>query len=175
MKRSLFFSLFCLVTFFNTIKAQVLLGGGPIYGDDISELGINLRAYTFLGENICLGPEFTRFGRHDALIGGDPGEVGLWEVNFNGHFIFEVGEGLGVYPLTGLNYSREVEMREGHEDEVISAFGANVGLGLHYETRSAVLYAEYDRLISDLGQNSFTVGILFFLGKSEKEEKAHEQ
>ena len=173
MVRMHFFVILLSFTFFQTAQAQLLLGGGPIYGDDISEFGLNLRAYTFVGEHICFGPEFTKFGNHEALIDGDPGEVGLWEVNFNGHFIFEVNEGLGIYPLTGLNYSREVEMVERHEDEVISAFGANVGLGVHYETHKTVLYAEYDRLLSDLGQNSFTVGILFFLGKHK--EKGEER
>lgn len=100
-------------------------------------------------------------------MGGEEAEIGLWEINFNTHYIFEVGEGLGVYPLTGLNFSREVEKVEGHSDVVESVVGLNLGFGAHYEKNRLLFYAEYDRLISDLGQNSFTVGVLFILGKED--------
>ena len=142
-----------------------------MYGDDIEEIGANLRLYTFIGDRICFGPEFTIFGNHNTMIDGDAAELGLWEVNFNGHFIFEVGEGLGLYPVTGLNYSREVERVEGHADVVEDAFGVNLGFGVHYELKNTILYTEYDRLFSDLRQNSFTIGILFHLGKKGRERK----
>lgn len=159
-----------VLIFFSTLfsgLAQIIPGGGIIYGDDIEEVGINLRAYKFLNERICFGPEFTYFNKHQTVIGGEEAEIGLWEINFNTHYIFEVGEGLGVYPLTGLNFSREVEKMEGHSDVVESVVGLNLGFGAHYEKNRLLFYAEYDRLISDLGQNSFTVGVLFILGKED--------
>lgn len=152
--------------------SQLLLGGGPLYGDDIEELGANLRVYTFIGDKICFGPEFTFFGKHDTMIDGEPAELGLWEINFNGHYIFEVNEGLGLYPVAGFNYSKETEMLEGHDDVIEDAFGVNLGFGVHYEVNKFIFYTEYDRLFSDLRQNSFTIGVLFHLGKqpNEKEE-----
>jgi len=150
--------------------SQILLGGGPLYGDDIEEIGINLRAYTFIGDKICFGPEFTAFGKHNTIIGGEDAEIGLWEANFNGHYIFEVSEGLGLYPVAGFNYSREIEKVEGHTDVIEDAFGLNFGFGVHYEYEKMIFYAEYDHLFSDLRQNSFTVGVLFHLGKKGHKE-----
>ncbi|MCE7997189.1 MAG: porin family protein [Roseivirga sp.] len=152
-------------------NAQLLVGGGPLYGDDIEEVGSNLRLYTFIGDKICFGPEFTAFGKHDTMIDGEQAELGLWEINFNGHYIFEVGEGLGLYPVAGLNYSKERETIEGHDDVVEDALGVNLGFGVHYELNRFILYTEYDRLFSDLRQNSFTVGILFHLGKKHETKK----
>lgn len=149
--------------------AQLLIGGGPLYGDDIDELGANLRLYTFIGDKICFGPEFTVFGKHETLIDGDPAELSLWEANFNAHYIFEVSEGLGLYPVAGLNYGKETEVVEGHSDFTEDALGLNLGFGVHYELHRFILYTEYDRLFSDLGQNSFTIGILFSLGSKEHE------
>lgn len=175
MKSKLFLVLFAMLLCFSfSSKAQILLGGGPLYGDDIEEIGINLRAYTFIGDKICFGPEFTAFRNHNTMINGEDVELGLWEVNFNGHYIFEVAEGLGLYPVGGLNYSREVERVEGHSDVIEDAFGVNLGFGVHYEHKKIILYTEYDRLFSNLRQNSFTVGILFHLGK-EKESKGEGQ
>lgn len=152
--------------------SQILLGGGPLYGDDIEEIGINLRAYTFIGDKICFGPEFTTFSKHNTIINGEEAEIGLWEANFNGHYIFEVSEGLGLYPVAGLNYSREVEKVEGHSDVIEDAFGLNFGFGVHYEHKNMIFYTEYDHLFSDLRQNSFTVGVLFHLGKKAEHNAA---
>lgn len=168
MMHRILWSLSLLFTFSLTAHSQVLLGGGPMYGDDIEELGINLRAYTFIGDRICFGPELTLFGNHDTVIDGEAAELGLWEVNFNGHYIFELDKGLGLYPVGGFNYSRETERVEGHADEVKDAWGINLGLGVHYELRKLILYTEYDRLFSDLRQNSFTIGLLFHLGKRKE-------
>ena len=144
-----------------------------MYGDDIEEFGLNLRAYTFLNDKICFGPEFTLFGNHDTMIDGEEAEVGLYEINFNGHYIFEVGEGLGLYPVAGFNYSRELERIDGHADVIEDALGVNLGMGLHYETGKLILYTEYDRLFSELRQNSFTIGLLFHLGKKHEKEAEH--
>lgn len=171
MIKRLFFALLTVLCVSNQGVAQLLVGGGPLYGDDIEEFGANFRVYTFIGDKICFGPEFTAFGKHNITVDGDPAELGLWEVNFNGHYIFEVSEGLGLYPVAGLNYSKETETIEGHGDVVEDAFGVNLGLGIHYEFNKLIFYTEYDRLFSDLSQNSFTVGVLFHLGKKAEGEK----
>lgn len=171
MKLRLLFAALAVLGITRQANAQLLVGGGPLYGDDIQELGANLRLYTFIGDKICFGPEFTAFGKHDATIDGEQAELSLWEVNFNGHYIFEVGEGLGLYPVAGLNYSKETETIEGHDDVVEDALGVNLGFGVHYELNKLILYTEYDRLFSDLSQNSFTIGVLFHLGKKHGSKK----
>lgn len=168
--KSICILLFCLL-FNSQVRSQIIAGGGILYGEDIEEAGINLRAYTFIGDRICFGPELTLFNKHKTTIGGESAEIGLWEVNFNGHYIFEIGEGLGVYPLTGINFSREIERVEGHADVKEAVIGINAGFGAHYEKNKALFYVEYDRLISDLGQNSFTIGVLFHLGKKGRKSE----
>lgn len=166
-----FSTLLLLLIITQLAKAQLLVGGGPLYGDDIEELGANIRLYTFVGDKICFGPEFTAFGKHDTMIDGEAAELSLWEVNFNGHYIFEVSEGLGLYPVAGFNYSKETEAIAGHADAIEDAFGINLGIGVHYELNKLIVYTEYDRLFSDLSQNSFTVGVLFHLGKKGQKKE----
>ena len=153
-------------------QAQLLIGAAGIYGDDIQEPGVNLRLYYYNNGKICFGPEFSLFNSHKEIVDGEEVTTKLWEFNFNGHYIFETTERLGLYPLVGLNVSRETEDIEGlGRVAEETSLGVNVGAGAHYVFNRFLLFAEYDYLISNLHQNSFQVGFLIHLGRKTNREE----
>lgn len=149
------------------------LGAAGIYGDDIENVGIHLRGYYNLKNNkICFGPEFSYFLTADEIVGGEPVEKKLNEWNFNFHYIIELNEKWGVYPLSGLNVSFEKETVLTGPDQgehSISEFGVNVGFGIHRAVNKWVIFSEYDHLFSELSQNSILLGAFYTFGKSKKE------
>ncbi|MCG8389461.1 MAG: porin family protein [Cytophagales bacterium] len=141
------------------------VGIAGAYGDDIEEPGVNLRAYYNLkNDRICFGPEFTVFRTRSKTVGNEEEEVSLFEVNVNLHYIFELTEKLGVYPLTGVNFSRE-KVEVGSLEEAEEEWGVNLGLGAHYAVGKFTVFTEYDHLFSELNQNSFLLGVFFTFGK----------
>jgi len=153
---------------------SVSFGGGFIYGDDIKEPGINLRAYYNLpGNRVCFGPEYSTFLTHKEEIDGEDIKIDLYELNFNGHFIFEVTHKFAVYPFTGLNFSREkeeIEISGTIKTHTQKEFGLNLGFGAHYAYYDFAFFAEFGHLFSDLSQNSITIGVFYTLGKKSESE-----
>lgn len=150
------------------------LGMAGIYGDDIQTAGINTRAYiNSNNHHFCIGPELTWFFKNQEVHGDEVEEKTLFEFNLNGHYVFEITEKFGFYGLTGLNYSREKEriLYEDilEEEKIFNEFGMNLGGGLHYILNPTwIVFSEYDRLISNLPQNTFTVGLFYTFGKGFK-------
>jgi len=137
------------------------IGGAAIYGDDIESTGVQLRGYYNLeNEKICFGPEYSYFFKNTQTIGDTEISKTLHEFNFNIHYIIEINEKWGVYPLTGLNYSIEVE-EETHEAETekfnITEWGYNLGGGIHYPMGRLVIFGEYDHLFSKLSRFFFNL------------------
>jgi len=149
---------------------QSLISGlGTTYGSDIEGIGINVREYYFFNHHVCFGPEASFFPNHKV------GEYdkSLIELNFTGHYIFELNEHLGIYPLTGLNYSIEKESMH-NETKTVDEFGLNIGMGVHYKVKSLFPYIEYKYITGGLSQHVYSLGILFSLSKN-KEEKHHSE
>lgn len=146
------------------------IGIAAIYGDDIENLGIHARGYyNFAGDRVCLGPEYSYFFSTAQSIDGTQVQVNLSELNFNAHYIIELSEHWGVYPLTGVNLSFErVAYRDNPElnSDTEQVWGLNLGLGIHRSVGPLVIFMEYDRLFSDVAQNALVVGAFVTFGKS---------
>jgi opacity protein-like surface antigen len=146
-------------------------GAGAIYGDDIDQFGINSRAYINNNRhNMCVGPEFTYFFEKSENIGDEQILINLYEINVNGHYVVEPFKNLGLYGLTGVNFSREREQifHEGtlEEDKTVRSWGWNLGAGVHYQINHQwIAFTEYDHLFSELAQNSYAFGVFFTFGK----------
>ena len=84
---------------FTKCQSQILAGAAGIYGDDIKEPGVNLRLYYYNNGKICFGPEFSFFNKHREVVDGEEITKKLWEFNFNGHYIIETTERLGLVSL----------------------------------------------------------------------------
>ena len=148
---------------FNSISQGIVPSLGATYGTEIKTVGANLRAYYFFNHHICLGPEISYFPKHNL----HHKDVSLLELNITGHYVFEITEQLGFYPLTGINYSIE---KETAHNETLShnALGINLGAGLHYKLNNILPFIEYKYITGDLSQNVYSAGILIMLEKKTK-------
>ncbi len=139
------------------------LGLAGVYGDDIDNLGVHVRGYiNSRNHKFCIGPEFTWFFRETTSQDNQVLERDLFEINLNGHYVMELTETLGLYGLTGLNFSQEKEvyLHDGQieEEEVFREYGINLGAGVHYIINANwMVFGEYDHLFSNLSQNTFTL------------------
>ncbi|MFY0600715.1 MAG: outer membrane beta-barrel protein [Cyclobacteriaceae bacterium] len=150
------------------------LGAAGIYGDDIESFGAHFRGYyNFKNDRVCFGPEFSHFFKKTETHNGEEVTTKLSEVNFNLHYVFELTEHFGVYPLTGVNLSFETEEFEVNGEphsESITEFGSNLGFGIHRTFGRLMFFGEYDHLFSKLSQNSFLIGVFYIIGKKPTSE-----
>ena len=86
-------------------------------------------------------------------------------------YLLEISHRTALYPLTGLNYSREKETENG-EEETTDAFGLNLGAGMHFAYGKVLPFAEYKYIFSDLSQHVFRIGILIIVKEKDRPEKA---
>jgi len=172
MKIKLIYLILLLLSFtsVNLIAQSWSLGVAAIYGDDIDNLGIHARGYyNFPGDKVCLGPEYSYFFNSTRLIDGTKVDIRLSELNFNAHYIVELSEHWGIYPLAGVNLSFErVEYLDNPQinSETERVWGLNLGIGIHRSIGPVIVFTEYDRLLSDLAQNAIVVGAFITIGKS---------
>lgn len=174
MKTTLLFALLSSLIYEGAAQS-FSIGTAGIYGDDIGNAGIQLRGYyNMKGNRVCFGPEFSSFFTTSESHNGEVTKRKLSEMNFNLHYIIEITEKWGVYPLAGLNYSiekEEVEVSSEIEKHNLEKLGTNLGIGVHRAKNKWVFFGEYDHLFSELSQNSFIVGAFFTLGKTHNEHK----
>ncbi len=94
--------LFCMGMLPITTYAQRFsLGGGTPYSFSAETPGVNLRAYYNVNERFCFGPEYTFFLPRKKSSKEEETKTAIWELNLNFHYIFELHERLGLYPILG--------------------------------------------------------------------------
>ena len=168
----LFLSLFCIQ---HLSGQNYSVGGGIAYNATLDTPGLNLRGYHNIGESFCFGPEFGIFLPKETIEGDKKEQKFIWEVNLIAHYIFELHEKIGVYPIAGLNYTNEKETIEylstgESEKETIDAFGLNIGAGFHLPFKQVTPFAEYTYIASSLSEHTIIVGLFFTLGERTEEE-----
>jgi len=160
---------FLFLLLFTTIGIQAqetwLLGAGPSLELDEELIGANVRAYYGINEHFCFGPEVTIFPFQSV---NNEEDIAITDLNFNAHYIFEISHKLGIYPLTGLNYTIETE-RSSNVTEREEAFAVNYGFGLHYKLGNLYVFSEFKGVTGELKDEFLTVGVIF--GLSSKKEK----
>lgn len=110
------------------------------------EKGFNTRFYFFPNHKICFGPEVNFFPRKDHDLSDG------MEVSFNGHYIFELSERWGIYPLAGIGWKNE-------EEE--SGWRGNFGSGLHGSYGRFAPYIEYIYSAGFENEGIFLIGTFF--------------
>ena len=150
-----------------SIKAQGFLFGGIGGAYELEEglTGFNARVFYGPNEEFCFGPEISFFPLQE--IETDT-KVSIIDLNVNAHYIFEIAPNLAVYPLSGLNFTKE-KVRVISEEENDNAFGINYGAGLHFEFDQWFAFAEFKGVISELSADFVTIGVIFNIS-SEQEE-----
>lgn len=169
-----FFFAFALIMATSTTFSQEgwMVGLGPTAAANPSLIGVNTRAYFGVNPVFCLGAEISIFPYQEV---GEGYKKSLFEANFNAHYVFEVVHRLGVYPLSGFNYTSERERRRMNiaEMERENAFGINYGLGMHYSSNQVLFFTEFKGVIGELSDEFFTVGVIVLLKRTTK--KTHHE
>lgn len=167
--------LFGTSSFFNSAEAQteegdIKLGVGLAFGSGVgafgsldNDIGIRVDGYYAITPEIRAGADFTfYFPKSEGDV-----DLTVWELNFNGNYIFLDEDGLLVYALAGINItgiSIDVPSVDtgfgtfgGSSSE--SEFGLNLGGGLEYALDFADLFAEAK--LGNLGGNAdqFALGV----------------
>ncbi len=130
-----------------TEEGDIVLGAGLVFGSGIgageldNDLGIRIDGYYTVTPEIRAGADFTFYFPDSA------GEFDLtvWELNFNGNFIFLDEDGLMVYGIGGLNItgiSQEFPTSSGTRSTSNSELGLNLGIGAEYTLDFADLFGE---------------------------------
>ena len=140
-------------------EAIFIIGLGPTLELEESLYGINGRFYYGVNESFCFGPEVSFFPYQSV---GHDEEQSIVDLNFNAHYIFELTEKLGLYPLAGANYTIDkIRVTDEHdENETESEFGLNYGFGAHYEVSNFFIFSEFKGVIGRLSDEFITVGII---------------
>jgi len=165
-----FFALF-LIVFSQVIYSQeeentkekeqsILVGFGPTLELSESLYGINSRFYYGINEAFCFGPEVSYFPYQDIDNGI---ETAIIDLNVNAHYIFELNKKMGLYPLSGINYTIEKErlIEDNDESEQEEAFGINYGVGIHYTFNNLFIFSEFKGVLGQLNAEFITVGVIF--------------
>ncbi|WP_411030303.1 outer membrane beta-barrel protein [Spongiimicrobium sp. 3-5] len=144
-----------------------MLGAAPSSEIDNSIFGANARLYFGVNDHFCFGPEITLFPYQEI---DDENELKILDLNLNAHYIFELTHKLGVYPLTGVNYTEEKErlvaLQEEEEEEKENGLGLNYGFGAHYNLHNLYVFAEFKGVAGKLSAEFVTVGVILPLLKS---------
>ncbi|WP_075342459.1 outer membrane beta-barrel protein [Tenacibaculum agarivorans] len=137
-------------------EASIFVGVGPTLELANNFYGVNARVYYGINEKICFGPEvsYLPFQRVKEDV-----EQSILDLNINAHYIIELSEKIGVYGLSGLNYTKDTK-RFLHEDEVEKAFGLNYGAGLHYRIQNWFFFTEFKGIIGHLNDEFITIGTI---------------
>lgn len=150
------------------------------YGSEISNLGIGAKFQYGITDAIRIEPSFNYYLEKDG--------VGLWDVNANIHYLFDVTETIKVYPLAGLGYancktsswggessgghmdydeSGDViwveDEGEGGESSSSGEIAVNLGVGAEYQLNEKLsIGAELKyQIISNFNQVVFGVGVAY--------------
>lgn len=166
--------LFGTSSFFNSAEAQteegdIKLGVGLAFGSGVgfagldNDLGIRVDGYYAVTPEIRAGADFTfYFPKSEGDV-----DLTVWELNFNGNYIFLDEDGLLVYALAGINITGiSIDVPSvntgfgtfgGSSSD--SEFGLNLGGGLEYALDFADLFAEAK--LGNLGGNAdqFALGV----------------
>ena len=152
-------------------EESIILGLGATAELEEGFIGINARAYYGLNEQFCFGPEVSYFPYQSI---DNEYEKSITDLNFNAHYIFELSEKIGLYPLSGLNYTIEEERLIDNNDdsEEEKEFGINYGLGIHYRIKKVFVFTEFKGIVGSLSDEFITIGAIIPLKKKEKEKES---
>ena len=174
MKKFLLFAFGLIII--NSISAQsfkdkISFGGGFCFGTEIERLGINFKGIYEITEKIHGSPSFTYFFTKKEDIGTSELKWYLWELNFDGHYVFPLSDEFSAYGLAGLNITHLKTKWEGDTyggifDNSDTDIGLNIGGGATYNfTGSLSGFGEIKYVISNYDQAVFTFGVLYHLKK----------
>ena len=127
-------------------------GASLVVGEE--EVGFNLRFHYFPSHKMCVGLETNIFPQR-----GEELSEGM-EVTLNGHYIIELSEHWGIYPIGGVGWKK-------HEEE--SGLRALMGGGFHGTYGRFAPYIEYIYGAGFESEGIFIVGTFFTIPFNKEE------
>ncbi len=172
---------FCLILLSQVLAAQeiadteqegnsILIGLAPTLALEESLYGVNGRFYYGVNEAFCFGPEISYFPYQDS---GHHFEKMIIDLNVNAHYIIELSEKIGLYPLSGINYTIEKErlLDDTNESEKEEEFGINYGVGVHYRFNNFFVFSEFKGILGQLSAEFISAGVIFDIEIRSKKSK----
>ncbi len=160
------------ILFQANIQAQQgwMIGIAPSLEMNEQLFGVNSRLYYGPNDHFCFGPEVTFFPYQEI---DEEYELTVAELNLNAHYIFELTHKLGIYPLTGLNYSIEKErfIEETSQNKKEDEFGWNYGFGAHYNLGKLFAFFEFKGVAGKLNDEFISAGVIFSISKKPKKQE----
>ncbi len=128
------------------MMAQIGLGGGLVYGNEVSKIGVTAKGKIVVSEMLAISPNFTYFLIKDGDLSTFNGDV---------HYLMNFGDNFGFYPFVGLNIAK------GGGTEV----GLNLGAGAEIMIQdNMAVFGEVKYILSDFDQLVLAIGVLYYLG-----------
>jgi len=141
-------------------KTKWLLGAGITYDNYMNMPGINLNVTYRVVKGLHVGPDFS------ALLNRDESENGVevlkkeLEYNFNANYLLKISEGLSLYPLAGINFSKVTVHPINSEPSKKIITAMNLGGGLEIELKTFRIFFE-SKYVTQLRKYDLTLGTLF--------------
>ncbi|MDX1639871.1 MAG: outer membrane beta-barrel protein [Balneolaceae bacterium] len=148
-------------------NGDITLGGGLIFGSGVSgidqvdnDLGIKVDGVYTINDDFRGVADFGFYFPHEQ----NGFKQTVWELNFNGNYLFYSEDALTLYGLGGINitnisFEQSTQGITGSGDS--SEFGLNVGGGLEYGLDFGNLFAELKYVLSDADQLALGAGVRF--------------
>ena len=128
-------------------KSLMLKAG---YQTDYERFGIGLEGRYGLTDKIRLAPDVVFFFPNNHTTGLD--------INLNAHYVFDIQDGLSLYPLAGIAFINNRWSYDGDSDAA-SDFGFNLGAGASYDLNDKnYLNFEFKYTFQDVDCAAFMLG-----------------
>ncbi|MFC2263940.1 MAG: outer membrane protein [Prevotella conceptionensis] len=163
MKKLFLVAAFAMVSAF--ASAQFAVGVHTLYGTEVSNLGIGVRARYDINEQFRLDGNFNYYFKKNGLE--------FWDINANLHYLFNITDRFSAYPLGGLGLvtaNSTIEVRDPFTGNVLSKtsesstkLGFNFGGGVDFAlTDDLYLNGEVKyQIVSGYNQAVMSAGIVY--------------
>ena len=164
MKKLFLVAAFAMVSAF--ASAQFAVGVHTLYGTDVANLGIGVRARYDINDQFRADGNFNYYFKKNGLE--------FWDINANLHYLFNITDRFAAYPLGGLGYvnaSRSYDFPEyiggklvtTRRTETDGRLGVNLGGGVDFQlTDDLYLNGEVKyQIASGYNQAVMSAGIVY--------------
>ena len=161
--------LLSFLSFVDSGQHRWLLGLGVSYDNYTKRPGLNPNVTYRLIANLFMGPDVTFMLKRVSYLNGVREERREIEYNFNANQLIHVNETWAVYPMAGVNLSKETVQVEGQPETKQVYLGLNIGGGLEAELKTFKLFFEA-KYVTEPQRYDVTLGFMF-----RPERKYHEE
>lgn len=157
------FGLFILMVLVSLSSQAQDLRLGMTYGGQIEKLGLQIGGQYGITNEIDLAAGLSWFFPDETSGGGVDVRSNFWMIDVDGHYNFDMGSGLRLYPLAGVNFTT-ARVKINSNSSSNSEIGLNIGGGAAFQLSDPLAaFAEIKYILGDADQAVFGFGILFSL------------